>query len=68
VDVARRKIRATMDPFEVPIFDTYGLASSDQTELGTHRISNSDDLDYDLPFRTTGILERGHDWTAWVLP
>ena len=50
----RRKIQATMSACELPIFDTFALAWRDGMEVGFHRLSISDDPDYDLPFRTTG--------------
>jgi hypothetical protein len=49
-----RKVRASIDPFEVPLFEVFGLASSAGTEVGLHRLPVSDDPDYDLPFGTTG--------------
>ena len=50
----RGRFQTTMHPFELPIFDTFPHASRDGMEVGCHRVSISDDPDYDLPFRTTG--------------
>jgi hypothetical protein len=54
----RRKVQASIERFEIPILQVYGLASSDGTKVDSDCLSFSDDPDYDLPFRTMGYSDR----------